>query len=88
MHPKKKIITDLNEENRKIFVGGIPVKVTQTEFTEYFSQFGKVGKTILPRNQNNKIDNCGYGFIEFADTGIVKKIIISEQKHYLRAKEV
>jgi RNA-binding protein Musashi len=29
-------------ESKKIFVGGLPAEVTETEFTEYFSQFGEV----------------------------------------------
>ena len=78
----------MREENKKIFVGGIPVKVTRDEFLKYFEQFGKVRKVILLKNQNNKAENCGYGFVDFEEPGIVKSIMLSEQKSYLRAKEV
>lgn len=78
----------MNEDVKKIFVGGIPIKVTLAEFIEYFNKFGKIKKFILPKNQQNKAENCGYGFVEYRETGVVNCILKPNLKHYLRAKEV
>ena len=86
-NPKKKVIL-VNENYDKLFVGGIPVKVTQKEFFDYFNSFGELKKVVLPKDHGNPNNICGYGFIEYFDKEVTKKVFEFNGKHYLRAKEV
>ena len=76
------------ENSDKLFVGGIPVKVTQKEFFDYFSSFGGLKKVVLPKDQYNVNNNCGYGFIDYFNQEVTKMVFEFPGKHCLRAKEV
>jgi hypothetical protein len=71
----------------KIFVGGIPLQVSSTEFIKYFATFGPVKHFILPSDPADRSLNCGYGFVNFKKPEPVKRIL-GEGRHFLRAKEV
>lgn len=32
----------VRSESKKIFVGGLPIEATETDFSDYFSKFGEV----------------------------------------------
>lgn len=70
----------------KIFVGGILLQVSSTEFVRYFATYGKVKNFILPVDPSNKALNLGYGFVNFKKKDSVTRLF-REERHYLRAKE-
>lgn len=61
----------------KIFVGGIPKSITDDEFKDYFSKFGKVIEHQIMRDRSNG-QSRGFGFITFDNEQVVEEII-SEQ---------
>lgn len=61
----------------KIFVGGIPKTITDDEFKDYFSKFGKVIEHQIMRDRSTG-ESRGFGFITFESEQVVEEII-SEQ---------
>jgi len=72
----------------KIFVGGIPVKVTVAEFRKYFGEFGQIKNCILSVNAKCQSQNLGYGFIVYQDPQTVANILKCKKNLMLRAKIV
>ena len=70
--------------SRSIFVGALKENITEQDLVNYFSGFGKVlrANKILDRETGEKKT---YGFVDFAEFGIVKKIM-NVTKHYIQVK--
>ncbi|KAI4308575.1 hypothetical protein L6164_031633 [Bauhinia variegata] len=51
-------------KTKKIFVGGIPTTVTEDEFRNFFSKYGKVVEHAIIRD-NTTMRSRGFGFIVF-----------------------
>ncbi|KAF7151835.1 hypothetical protein RHSIM_Rhsim02G0129800 [Rhododendron simsii] len=60
-------------DTRKIFVGGIPLTVTEDKFVECFSSFGKVSEHEIIRDPFGR--SRGFGFIVFDSAGVVDTIL-------------
>lgn len=55
--------------SNKIFVGRMSEDITAEDLREYFSQFGEITDTYIPKPFR------GFGFVTFADPYVVKEII-------------
>ena len=71
----------------KIFVGGLPTGTTETEFKNYFNQFGKVIDAVIKTNPKTGISR-GFGFVTFVESGAVSNVLNYKHPHYLRGKEI
>jgi len=63
---------------RKVFVGGVPQDMTQTELQHVFSQYGPVKKAWLQRNHYEDSvprNHRGFGFVTFAEYSAVEKVL-------------
>jgi heterogeneous nuclear ribonucleoprotein A1/A3 len=74
----------------KIFVGGLPSQVGETEFSEYFSQYGEVvdAQVMIDHQTGN---SRGFGFISFADQSSVETVVgpgRSNTRHEIMGKTV
>ncbi|OMO94453.1 hypothetical protein CCACVL1_05999, partial [Corchorus capsularis] len=61
-------------KTKKIFVGGIPTSVTEDEFKEFFSKYGKVVEHEIIRDHATKRSR-GFGFIVFDSEKVVDNIL-------------
>jgi len=63
------------DRTKKVFVGGLQAETTEERLMEYFAQFGDItGKIEFAIDRNTK-KKRGFCFIEFANEGIVDRIV-------------
>jgi len=62
--PKRAIPRDEQERTSKIFVGGVSQEATETDFKEYFMQFGRVIDATLMMDKDTGRPR-GFGFVTF-----------------------
>jgi len=61
-------------KTKKIFVGGIPTSVTEDEFKNFFSKYGKVVEHEIIRDHVTKRSR-GFGFIVFDNDQVVDTVL-------------
>lgn len=68
-------------QSTEIFVGGLPIDITEQLLLEYFSQFGFVSKVELKEGK-------GYAFIGFTASDAVELITNPAQMHQINGKQI
>jgi len=81
-----KVSTRGDDDDKKIFVGGLHWETTAADLREYFSKFGTVVDCTLKTDQATGRSR-GFGFILFEDCGIVQKIL-ADKTHNLRGRQI
>jgi len=66
------------QRTKKIFVGGLQEQTTEDRLMEYFGQFGEIQNKIEFSVDRNTHKRRGFCFIEFANEGIVDRIVKSK----------
>ncbi|XP_039146365.1 heterogeneous nuclear ribonucleoprotein 1-like [Dioscorea cayenensis subsp. rotundata] len=61
-------------KTKKIFVGGIPTQLTEDEFKDFFSKYGKVADHQIMRDHATKRSR-GFGFIIFESEQVVDDLL-------------
>ncbi|XP_028097107.1 DAZ-associated protein 1-like, partial [Camellia sinensis] len=61
-------------KTKKIFVGGIPTSITEYEFKNFFSKYGKVVEHEIIRDHDTKRSR-GFGFVVFDNEQVVDTIL-------------
>jgi len=77
--PKNKIKT------KKLFVGGLPLNISEEKFKKYFQQFGKVTECNIMKDRQTGQPR-GFGFISFDDFDVIEMVL--EQTHIISGKKV
>ncbi|KFD45150.1 hypothetical protein M513_13973 [Trichuris suis] len=77
---------DSQEDPGKMFIGGLSWQTSVESLGEYFGQFGQVTECVVMRDPNTKKAR-GFGFIRFADTSSVEKVL-RHPSHELDGKKV
>lgn len=54
----------------KIFLGGLPSNITETDLRHFFNRYGKVTEVVIMYDQEKK-KSRGFGFLSFEDEGSV-----------------
>lgn len=62
------------DDNRKLFVGGLPTDITQQEFEEFFSQFGELHKAVVMFDRETGRSR-GFGFVTYVDPETSKSLL-------------
>ena len=62
------------EEERKVFVGGLPKDVRQDDLQEYFGRFGEMENVKLVKDSKNG-RSLGYAFLLYKDVRSSKKVL-------------
>eukprot|EP00252_Welwitschia_mirabilis_P012991 TRINITY_DN286_c0_g1_i1.p1 TRINITY_DN286_c0_g1~~TRINITY_DN286_c0_g1_i1.p1 ORF type:complete len:473 (+),score=90.45 TRINITY_DN286_c0_g1_i1:257-1675(+) len=75
-----------NLKTKKIFVGGLPLNLTEEEFRNYFQQFGNVTDVAVMYDQNTQRPR-GFGFITFDSEEAVENVL-QKTFHQLNEKVV
>lgn len=70
----------------KIFLGGLPSNVTETDLRTFFGRYGKVTEVVIMYDQEKK-KSRGFGFLSFEDEGSVD-CVTNERYINLNGKQV
>nr|WPK95955.1 heterogeneous nuclear ribonucleoprotein at 98DE [Hydrometra stagnorum] len=63
-----------NSSYPKVFLGGLPSNVTETDLRTYFARFGKVMEVVIMYDQEKK-KSRGFGFLSFEDEDSVERCV-------------
>jgi len=74
-------------KTKKIFVGGIPTSITEDEFKDYFSKFGKVLEHQIMQDHGTGRSR-GFGFVTFDSEEAVEEILSHGKMCELGGKQV
>uniref|UniRef100_A0A0C9S7R0 TSA: Wollemia nobilis Ref_Wollemi_Transcript_12942_1780 transcribed RNA sequence n=1 Tax=Wollemia nobilis TaxID=56998 RepID=A0A0C9S7R0_9CONI len=74
-------------KTKKIFVGGIPTSISEDEFKNYFSKFGKVVEHQIMQDHGTGRSR-GFGFITFDSEQVVEEILSHGKMYELGGKQV
>ncbi|KAI5850643.1 hypothetical protein BZA05DRAFT_59474 [Tricharina praecox] len=72
--PKRAIPRDEQEKTSKIFVGGVSQEATESDFREYFLQFGRVLDATLMMDKDTGRPR-GFGFVTFDSESAVENAL-------------
>merc|ERR1719431_23899 len=73
-------------EDRKLFVGGLPVECKDDDIKEYFETYGEVEDVItMWRDRETKLRHRGFSFVVFSDLESVQKVL-DDNNHKLLGK--
>ncbi|XP_031337607.1 heterogeneous nuclear ribonucleoprotein 27C isoform X2 [Photinus pyralis] len=70
----------------KVFLGGLPSNITETDLRTFFTRFGKVMEVVIMYDQEKK-KSRGFGFLSFEDDDSVDRCV-SEHFVNLNGKQV
>jgi RNA recognition motif-containing protein len=85
-HPAKNPAAPQNiDDNFRLFVGGLPSQVTETQLFDYFSRFGLIEWVLIKRDKKRGYSK-GYGFITCSHLSTKRKILGME--HTIEGKLV
>ncbi|XP_019702724.2 uncharacterized protein [Elaeis guineensis] len=71
---------------KKIFVGGLPSTITESDFKKYFDQFGNIIDVVVMYDHNTQRPR-GFGFITYDSEDAVDKVLLNTF-HELNGKMV
>nr|WPK95957.1 heterogeneous nuclear ribonucleoprotein at 98DE [Mesovelia mulsanti] len=63
-----------NSSYPKVFLGGLPSNVTETDLRTYFARFGKVMEVVIMYDQEKK-KSRGFGFLSFEEEDSVERCV-------------
>lgn len=74
-----------DEKSKKIFVGGIPLYLTEEELKSFFRKFGDI-KTcrIIYKHESNV--SRGFGFVVFKHKSAADEVIAKREEHFINGK--
>ena len=72
--PKRAIPRDEQEKTAKIFVGGVSQEASETDFTSFFAQFGRVIDATLMMDKDTGRPR-GFGFVTFDNEAAVDRCL-------------
>ncbi|XP_054168021.1 uncharacterized protein LOC128965368 [Oppia nitens] len=69
--------TDIDGNERRLFVGNISYRVTEAQLSKFFNKFGKVYNCCIVKDHIKKLPK-GYGFITFKNICDLQKVLSIE----------
>ena len=60
-----------DDQEKKLFIGGLNYSTTEDQMSEFFSKFGKVSKAIIMKDKMTG-NSRGFGFVCFQDLAAVE----------------
>ena len=74
-----------NDDDRKLFAGGLAQEATEKDITDYFSKFGEVVSVNLKMDQMTGRSR-GFAFVVFKDVETLNKVL--QEEHAIKGKKV
>ncbi|XP_038986337.1 heterogeneous nuclear ribonucleoprotein 1-like [Phoenix dactylifera] len=69
----------------KIFVGGVAWDTTEETFTEHFEKYGEITDSVIMKDKHTHMPR-GFGFVTFADSSVIDKVL--EDEHVIDGRTV
>jgi RNA-binding protein Musashi len=85
--PKRAIPREEQERTAKIFVGGVSQECTDSEFKEFFEQFGRVLDATLMMDKDTGRPR-GFGFVTFDSDAAVDRVLAQDHEIHNKWIEV
>ena len=82
---KKKKLKRANE--RTLFIGGLPLDITNEQLATYFGRFGSIKQVSVNKKNPEDELNLGYGFIEATDTRTLNRLL-ERSFYFIKDREV
>jgi len=76
---------EMQNSSKKLFVGGIPISLTNVEFRKYFETFGTVADAQIMTERHTG-HSRGFGFITFEDDEVARTVL--KTRHVMQGKTV
>jgi len=73
-----------NDDDRKLFAGGLAQEATEKDITDYFSKFGEVVSVNLKMDQMTGRSR-GFAFVVFKDVETLNKVL--QEEHAIKGKK-
>jgi RNA recognition motif-containing protein len=67
------------EQERKVFIGGLPENTSEGELVQFFGKLGNVTDLFIPRGQASG-RNRGFAFVVLEDSETVEKLVSPEEE--------
>ena len=74
-----------NDDDRKLFAGGLAQEATEKDITDYFGKFGEVASVNLKMDQMTGRSR-GFAFVVFKDVDTLTAVL--SQDHAIKGKKV
>eukprot|EP00277_Geminigera_cryophila_P047580 CAMPEP_0173071612 /NCGR_PEP_ID=MMETSP1102-20130122/9333_1 /TAXON_ID=49646 /ORGANISM="Geminigera sp., Strain Caron Lab Isolate" /LENGTH=273 /DNA_ID=CAMNT_0013940139 /DNA_START=89 /DNA_END=907 /DNA_ORIENTATION=+ len=71
----------------KIFIGGLNLDTTEEDLKAFFETFGELTDVVVMRDKQTGRGR-GFGFVTFADSANVDKVIVDNGKHEIKGRSV
>lgn len=71
--------------SKKIFVGRLPQEATAEDLRQYFSRFGRILDSYVPKDPKRS-GHRGFGFVTFAEEGVADRV--SRRRHEILGQEI
>ncbi|CAN4089106.1 unnamed protein product [Withania somnifera] len=85
--PKEDMQVKGAPKTKKIFVGGLPLSLTEDELKGYFSSYGHVlEQQIMLDRENGR--SRGFGFVTFDSENAIEKVLNNGRMHEIHGKQV
>lgn len=75
-----------NDDDRKLFVGGLGWDTTQKELQEYMEKFGSVKSCALKTDMETR-KSRGFGFVVFEDIASLDKVL-EQKEHKIKDRKI
>jgi len=76
---------EMDKNSKKLFVGGIPISLSNTEFRKYFEAFGTVVECqVMTERESGR--SRGFGFVTFEDEEVTERVL--RARHEILGKTV
>ena len=76
---------NMESDEGKLFVGGIPWDTTEEKLKEYFGQYGDVTQAVIMRDKTTGRPR-GFGFVVFGDPSVLDAVL--QEKHTIDGRTV
>jgi RNA recognition motif-containing protein len=84
---QKEIISNIDPQFRKIFVGGLPHNLQDEEFKDFFIKFGDIEDCAILRDKRTGKPR-GFGFVTYRDIETLEHVMEIKDSHTIQGKWV
>lgn len=79
-------VKEEEERKRKVFIGGLPKNLPDSDLSDYFQQFGEVQKAYVVKDPKTG-KTRGFGFVIFKEIESYEKALAQED-HQIHDKDI
>lgn len=74
------------QQEVKLFVGGVSYPITEESLRDYFTKYGTVVETYI-RRDSGRTSRGGFGFVTFSDAESLTRALQDQQEHSIQGQK-